>query len=333
MERTVGNSIGTEQTVWAGGSYNGGVSWDDRYLSTAESSPGAYVLDLKNPSVGPDTLHKFLVKNNLTGKDTLITVQVCNLSSSPSRFFTRAVMYLDFSSSAFTYANCASPPGLGTWGLHARIFIASAPNAILRYYDVPASGIPLSDSKGIGEADEKEWDYPEWSNHPYFAVSAVQVYRSWWNSTGEETYNNEQIYCINLKDSTNHKIIETLDTSKTSTINMQWPWLWIQMPQDFKEDSTWLSSKTAVRSSFLIQNSKSGPVRFDGSVITSEKAINEVSVFSLRGETVYSVCLPLIHEYRINSPLRKRATGGVYCIRVKIIDGSYAFFRRIEKFQ
>jgi len=326
LERMVENSIGPEQTVWAGGSYNGGVSWDDRYLSTAESSPGAYVLDLKNPSVGPDTLHKFLVTNNLTGKDTLITVQVCNLSSSPSRFFPRAVMYLDWSSSAFTNANCATPPGLGVWGSHARIFIASAPNAILRYYDVPGSGIPLSDSKGIGEADENEWDYSEWSNHPYLAASTVQVRRSWWNSTGEETYNNERIYCVNLKDSTYHKIIETTDTSKTSKTNMLWPWLWIEIPADFREDSTWLSAKTAVTRS-LSMKSLHGVVRFDGAIVKSEEPLDEASVYSPRGEKILSVHLNGVHEFRMKLELQKKIRGGIYLLRVKTMEGTFAGFR------
>jgi len=330
VERTVENSPGPEDTIWAGGSYNGGISRDNRYLSTAESSPGAFVLDLDNSSGHPDTLHKFLVKNHVSGNDTAITVQVCNLSSTSSKLCPRAVMYLDFSSSAFTYANCATPAGLGSWGLHERIFISAVSGSILRYYDVPQDVVPITEAKGIGEAVEKEWDFPEWSNHPYFAAASVLVNRLWLSTTWDNTYAHEQIYCINLKDSTYHKIIETTDSSKTSATDMEWPWLWTDVPADFQEDSTWLKALTPIRGSFSINNA-SGRVFFDGRTIKSAKPIIEVSVYSLRGEAVQPVCLANSHEYRIAPFLQKKVRGGVYCMRVKTIDGHSTFFRCIPQ--
>lgn len=320
---------GPEQVVWGGGSFNGGLSWDNRYLSTAESSEGAFVLDLQG-QMRPDMLHSFPVKNTISGKDTTISCQVCNLSSSPSRLFPRAVMYLDFSSSAFTSANCNTPDGLGTWGMHTRIFLSSNPGKTIRWYDLPTeSVVPIADAKGIGEVVEKEWDYSEWSNHPYFGVTTVAVDRIWFSTEWDHTFNNEQIYCINLKDSTYHKILETADSSKTSETNMQWPWLWIDTPADFNEDSRWLFSETAVRHSLTGKNNDRR-ITFNGRIIKSVQALTNVSVYSLLGRQVYSVRPPLSSLHSIDLG-NTRLHNGIYGVRVTTVDGSCRSFRYIRE--
>ena len=69
------------ETLAAGGSYTGGVSFDGRYAFGG----GGHVarLDLRTPGAQPETL-----SHNL--------VQSCNASVSSSRVFTNALMYLNF---------------------------------------------------------------------------------------------------------------------------------------------------------------------------------------------------------------------------------------------
>jgi hypothetical protein len=315
LQRTLnGNTVSSAQSVWDGGSYNGGISWDNNYISTAESSPGAYIKNI-NDSNKPDTLHKFKVTKSATGADTFITGQVCNLSSSSSRIFPNTVLYIDFSSSIFTETGCTTPTGLGTWGIHSRIFL-SAISGVICYYDVPHDGI-VSTPSGAGEATAKEWDYPEWSNNPYYAISTIQVARLWYSSsTYNDIYMNEGIYCINLKDSTYHKIIETTDTSMTSTTNFQWPWLWIKTGSDFQEDSTWLSSGSPVRRTFNNKKS-SGSISFDGHTVISDKPIVSIKIYSLRGELLKNINPSHAFSYKLKFSNSKIFNSGIFCIRVE----------------
>ena len=35
--------------------------------------------------------------------------------------------------------------------------------------------VPTADAQGLGEAVGKEWYYPEWSNHPYYAAASLNL--------------------------------------------------------------------------------------------------------------------------------------------------------------
>jgi hypothetical protein len=272
----------TDSVIWAGGSYFGGLSRDGRYLSTAESGLGAFILDRQSPSGKPDTLHKFTVKKLSSGADTTVLIQVCNLSGSQSSVFPNAALYIDFSSNAFTLTGCALPPGLGEWGFHARLFVTRNDGKILRFFDVPQLGNPES-MVGAGEIVGSEWNFPEWSNHPYFAVASIQVDRLWYSTSWDHTYQNAFLYMINLKDSSYHKLVETTDSSKASTLDMRWPFLWIETSASFTEDSSWFNRNAPIRFNRL-QHDVRNRVVLKGKTVYCTGAIEALNVYSPNGK-------------------------------------------------
>ncbi len=284
-------SSGEITTLFEGGAYYGGLSFDGRFLATAESTPNAFLLDLQNPQQGPAILHSLLVKNINTNSDVQIDLQTCNPSISSSRRFTNAMMYFDFSSSTIEDAGCFHPV-LGYWDTHQRIFIGRNDGVILRYYDAPQDliiEIPESEM-GKGEAYSVNWNHPEWSNHPYYATALTYVTRLWKKTMYERTYHNEGLYIINLKDSTYLKLVETTDTSFTSTETLKWPWVWIETPADFAEieDPNWLEPSISVKKRTYNKklsagfNIKNNLLKVDGDQIT------QIRLFSHDGRLLWS---------------------------------------------
>jgi len=230
-------------TLFEGGSYYGGLSFDGKYLATAESNLNAFLLDLQHPQQGPAVLHSLSVKEIGTDRDVKVDIQTCSPSISTSRIFTNTIMYIDFSSSAIENAGCYHPT-LGYWDFHQRIFIGKHDGEILKYFDVPTDMIVEipADEMGKGEVYSVAWDNPEWSNHPYYATAATNVDRLWKKTLYEHVYLNEELYLINLKDSMYLKLAEITDTTRSSQENILWPFVWIETPENFAdiEDPDWL---------------------------------------------------------------------------------------------
>lgn len=230
------------QTVFGGGSYYGGLSYDNRYLVTGwPGGPDAFMLDLDS-SGGPSSVHTMRVKKNVTGADTVVSIGTCNISRSASRIFTNTMLFYDFGSGAMTAAGCYHPI-LGTWAEHSKLFISRYDARELRVFDMPAdrSVVPGGQARS-GDAVAKEWFHPEWSNHPYYAVAALNIDRVF-DSSGNwvHRYNSESVYLINLRDSVYVKLIETADTSMASTASFSYPWVWVDTGTGFSEDTAWLS--------------------------------------------------------------------------------------------
>ena len=230
-----------------------------------------------------------MVKEIDTEKDVRIDIQTCSPSISPSQIFTNTIMYVDFSSSAIENAGCYHPT-LGYWGFHERIFIGRSDGVILKYFDVPSdiTDIPANEM-GKGEVYSVSWDNPEWSNHPYYAAAATSVDRLWKETIYEHTYLNEDLYLINLKDSTYLKLAEVTDTSKTSQENILWPYVWIETPANFIEDPHWLDPyKADVRKRAYNKNRtstinvKNNHISVDGDKIT------QIRLFSYNGQLLWS---------------------------------------------
>jgi hypothetical protein len=285
--------LGSEEitTLFEGGSYYGGLSFDGRFLATAESTPNAFLLDLQNAQKGPSVLHSILVQNLETNDNVRLDLQTCNPSISSSRIFTNTMMYIDFSSSAIENAGCYHPV-LGYWDVHQRIFIGRSDGAILRYYDAPQdmiSEIPESEM-GKGEASSVNWNHPEWSNHPYYATALTHVTRLWKKTMYERTYHNEGLYIINLKDSAYLKIVEITDTSFNSTETLKWPWVWIETPSNFAEieDPNWLEKPISIKKRNYSKNLsaklniKNNLLQIDGD------QIRQIRLFSHNGRLLWS---------------------------------------------
>ena len=249
------------QTVFGAGSYYGGLSWDDRYLITGwPGGPNVFMLDLQNINEGPHGVHTMRVKKNVTNIDTFVTIGACNMSRSASRVFTNTMLYYDFSSAAITAAGCYHPI-LGTWAEHALLFISRYDAEDLQVFGMPSDRplVSIAQANGLGEAVGKEWNNPEWSNHPYFAAASLMIDRLWLkNGSYDHTYNSELLYLVDLKDSVFVRLVESIDTSNTSTVDFGNPFIWVEVPVGFQEDSTWLKKTIWEKAAMGIANPKIG---------------------------------------------------------------------------
>ena len=281
------------QTVlYGGGSYYGGLSWDHRYLCSGQQRP--VIKDITdNSTTTPAYIHQLLFTRN--GVESIRSIQVCNPSVSPSRIFTNVMMYYDFGKQGgFTHSSMSS------WGLHTRMFIGNSNNEILKYWDVPApvkAMVSTATIPPIGAVTEVKFLTPEWSNHPYYSVSSIEITRTFGSATTgfePKTSKNEKIYLFNLKDSTSIELATTTDSSLTTTTNIYWPWFWTEIPANFTESTTWLSTvkvpnqATAVITPMHPRTAFSA-IRFDNNTIIAEKVLSSVTVYSLNGTMVKSI--------------------------------------------
>jgi hypothetical protein len=223
--------------IWTGGSLFGGMSFNGRWICTADNGP-AYLLDKTSAANTPVMVHRLRWVNNKTKTDTLAPLQACNPSISSSRLFFDAMMYLDVGTGDMAHSYHSA--NLGAWGMHSRIFISRSSNSIAGYYDMPADPPLVDNAENPGDVVIKSWESPRWSNHPYFASAALFVERSFGEKT---TDRNESVYMINLKDSSYLKLLSLTDTTETNTLSMEFPWLWVETPQGFDtlEDRQWLN--------------------------------------------------------------------------------------------
>jgi hypothetical protein len=249
MKRKVINKAVAAPVLVSEGSYYGGLSWDNRYLNTGwEGGPNGFMLDLQDQAAGSrptHTMRTLKVKTVASDPDTfnMVPVGTCNTSRSASRVFTNTMLFFDFGSGTISSAKCYHPL-LGTWLVHEKLFISRLDGEDLQVFSTPADRptIPVAQAVGTGEAISKAWDNPEWSNHPYFGVANLIVERIFRvNTAWERTKNHESIYLLDLKDSTYVKLVETTDTAVASASTFLYPFVWVEVPAAFKEDSTWLA--------------------------------------------------------------------------------------------
>lgn len=284
MKKNLSN--GETTAIFENGSYFGGLSYDGRFLATAESSPNAFLMDLQNQQLGPAILHRIRVKKQSTGKDTTFDLQTCNPSVSSSRIFTNTMMYFDFSSGDISDAGCSNPV-LGDWEQHQRIFISRYNGDIMKIFDAPIDGI-AEKAEGKGEIYYIKWSNPEWSNHPYYATALAQVDRLWKETVFKHSYHNEWLYLINLKDSVYLKLAEVTDTTKTSTESMLWPWVWVETPSNFSEDPTWLGTPISVKKRAHVKElSSKFQIRNNLLKIKSDRII-QIRLFTHDGRILWS---------------------------------------------
>lgn len=324
-----GVPVATDSTIWAGGSYNGGLSWDNRYLGHSNQAKGAYMLDLQNSTAGAQTLHCLHFTNTITATDTFFASQTCNGSISSSHVFTNAMMYLDFGS-----PNNYRHPILGTWQIHDRVFISDYNGNILKYIMVPAE-IPvyLAATALNGQVTKKQIGEPEWATHPYYAAVSIYLDRLFLSSGYPHTYNLERIYCFNLKDSTYLPLVVSSDTlTMNGSINMLYPFLYIATPTGFSENQTWLATPavpSAVKHAAFSHASGALGVRLIKNQVFSSHPIASVARYGLNGRCLERIVL--------NTPATKftfsqvALTSAVTVIEVALVNGERALFFGIEK--
>jgi hypothetical protein len=205
----------TYDTLWHGGVMLGGLSRDGRYMGHGQQAFYSFILDLQNSSNLPFAMH--CLEGGAPG-------QVCNTSISSSHYYPNMLLYFD------TGAKAALAPAAlgGPWGNHKRLFISRSDGAIVRYFDLPAEIRP--DFQASGLIANAEWNFPEWSNHPYFAVTTIKATRKWdvggnWNSISY--IRNERLYGVNFHDSLYLQLALANDTTSSSTANYLNPWMWV----------------------------------------------------------------------------------------------------------
>jgi hypothetical protein len=332
LKKKIINKIAQQaEVVFDKGSYYGGLSWDNRYLSTAwPGGTNAFMLDLQNGAGVPQGIHTMRVKKTGTDADTFVTVGACNISRSASRVFTNTMLYYDFSSSAIKAANCYHPL-LGTWKEHEKLFISRYDAEDLRVYDTPADRpiVPLASANGLGEAVAKEWNNPEWSNHPYYAIASLQIDRLYAIAGGgwDHTYNSESIYLVNLKDSLYIKLIESTDTSYTSAITFGYPYVWVEVAAGFQEDTMWLAKTIWERAGQGVINPfknalRQGPASF----LNSQTGI---FIYSVLGRNIAAISWAQINNINIQEKLRSMKSG-VYIIGIDMPGGIQRMYRWVK---
>jgi hypothetical protein len=179
---------GAPAVLWGIGSHYGGLSSDGRFLGT--SYPFARLVDLQ---IRDSAIYYFFPPWN--GRDDW--PQVCNLAMSPSLSEPGEALLLDFG-----YPKASTLLGK-SYGLHGVIFICNArlltPQHVSGWFEKPSG--------------YDQWEYPDWSNHAGFMVSAVRT------SSGSD----EAVYVVRRADSAYLKI--------ATGRNLSYPALWIDPKQ------------------------------------------------------------------------------------------------------
>ncbi|MBN1128535.1 MAG: SUMF1/EgtB/PvdO family nonheme iron enzyme [Chitinispirillaceae bacterium] len=176
-----GTPAGGPQELVGNGSYHGGLSSDRQLLVTG------YRRLLTRGVMTGEVRQLFLYPQN--GKDPGGSTQVCNVSISPDTGSGVRCMFLDFG-----YQQTSMVTGC-SYGIHQFLFVSSMDGTVTDFIRCPF--------------DDQRWDYPEWTNKPWFAVACGR--------NGADLAH--AIYAIDLEFQSSKPIIMGTE--------LQQPYLWI----------------------------------------------------------------------------------------------------------
>jgi hypothetical protein len=259
------------------GSYTGGLSFDNKYLCGGGGTIA--MLNLTSGKIRPDT--------------ATLYPQACNASISSSAFFTNTMMYLTMgvSQNIPPYINNGKP-----WGTWEVILINDNAKEPRKSYTIPDSAsfvFPIETNPPSFTG--ARWHHPEWSNHPYFATATVNADRYFATDTGyRNTYYQERIYLINLKDSSYIEVMrpKKIEYSGVNGDNsgLHWPWLWVKKPVSFTEDPHWLIGQlTPLVNSSFNRSARQKVFHYKNGSIISEIPLSAISVFALNGKQIAKI--------------------------------------------
>jgi hypothetical protein len=325
-------SGGSAVTVTSTGLYFGGLSRDNNWLGTAENSANAFLYDIGHNQI--HKLHRMNVKLDGSDRDTIYDLQCCNPSISTSFKIPDALMYFDFGSDELVMANIRHQY-LSNWGFHQRIFVSRSSGAVAAYFDVPSeiSVFTGTEPPGLGEGSAKRWNYPEWSNHPYYAIASTELERFWGTASGVTSpvrnWRFDGAYLINLKDSSYLRLFESADTTLNSKTLIKWPFIFIETPTALasNEDTSWLSrnfNPISVEKSNIGQ--VCGNVRFATGKIRSEIPILEIAVYRIDGKRLWRIS----NLNTLVFDLSEIRQPGVYVTRIRLVNGSLVTLKIVE---
>ncbi|HEX2955662.1 MAG TPA: hypothetical protein VHO70_02450 [Chitinispirillaceae bacterium] len=327
----VNGQMETADTIWSKGSYFGGLSYDERFLGTAWIGNGySFMIDIAASNSQPVLTSLLLQGEN----NEIDTIHSCNPSISSSRLYTDAMMFVDFGNMSMAELVNPFPFLPPIWDFHEMLLITNSKGKLIKC--IEQKYIPELTRDDVvwenanGQSFESNWDCPEWSNHPYLAVASVNVQRCW-KKTVKDQYDFgehlEQIYLINLKDTTVLPLIVSADTSKNSATNLKWPWFWTSIPQNFSEQPGWLPA--GLQSIPEKKLKKGGPlVELRGNKIKSNVPIEQLTVVDLSG-----CCLWKTHLAASVSDISvpgRFFSGGVFIIQIKLRRYPDISFRSIK---
>ncbi|MBD3319919.1 MAG: hypothetical protein GF350_02370 [Chitinivibrionales bacterium] len=319
MKRTCEGGVpGPVDTLFAGGCYFGGTSYSGLYLSSAEYRKNGFIKEIASPiDEDPEAVHNMTCTKS--GEDTTFALQACNPSTSQSRNYQNAFMFLDFGffpeNDGLTNCN----PDFGSWGFHQILFILNDTGKILKRYYVRTvdadvdTGLPCSN----------EWANSEWTNHPYYGVACEYIVRKWPHPTIpilEPSKKMEHITAINLKDSAALRLVSTVDTLQSNHKGFYFGALYVPVPDGFQEEC-WLDDSCASSSRSPIFNTISmSHISMRGAHLVSRDLMKKVVLYRADGTAVY--CRKSINSRSIvlqhaNFP------AGIYVIAVQFVhDGT-----------
>jgi hypothetical protein len=299
--------------VFTGGGYVGGLSWDNRYLATGYQE--GRMVDLQDPNLESKKIHQLEFTNTTTGADTIIGLQVCNISISSSRTFTGAMMYIDFGFRQSNYMHGRIAGG-ALWGIHNIIFISNYNNEVIRFFEIPS----LETGSNSGDISEYHWDDPEWSNHPYYAAANLEVDRIFEQADGwEHVKKHEQVYLINIKDSTYMKVMESTEGgSFTAQTDLQWPWLWIDVPAGFEEEGGWLTAAT--KKPIMKKEDQIGFYICNHTVF-SDSPMSKLSVLDITGTLIKVISFNEKNVFSVKLTDNIIARRGIYILKAQTVKG------------
>jgi hypothetical protein len=327
VKRTCQNLVvGPEQDVFTGGSYMGGLSFDGSFLATSNEGPNCFMLDLHNPASAPARLYRLDCISTTGGADTIVDLQTCNPSISSSRIFTSCMMFLDFGFYKPGYTTRAG----SYWDMHDRIFICDIRNRLVKYFDV--NDLPFAvkgSSAGPGGILNTQYDNPEWSNHPYYAAANILVDRIFKPATTwVHSQNHEAIYVIGLKDSSYLHLVQSGDTTvSTSKTDLRWPWLWINVPAGFEttEDPDWLNPDAPVVMPLRYRADGSNEIYLRNGTVTSASPITSLTVYNPAGRLIAHVEVNNTHSISLSPSWFPKS--GIYFIHVRAADHAGRIFK------
>lgn len=301
---------GSAVTLLANAGYTSGLSRDGRYLASGTTK--SYIKDLATG----DTMRMHVLHEKVRGttRDTIAMAQTCNNSISQSTVFTDAVLYLDFGNPSKD-----SFPGLGSWGFHQYALLSRKDGGLYKVYGIPQRDVS---QRVTGSVQNYAWDGTEWSNHPYFAVVSANITRRWQEQSGTWTplSRHEQVIIINLKDSSYITALETLDSTRSSEVDMNWPALWVKIPDNFSEDSAWLKHEIAIEKVASFPHNRIIKVRCLQDRLYADSPIKSITIYDVRGRE----SLRLDGHLANQMILPRSMASGVYTIRVKTVGGLVA---------
>lgn len=178
-----GQAVGQPLTLDNSGSFHDGLSKDKRFMAT-----GYKRLLMKDRSTG---IVKTLFTSPDNGKSDEDTSQVCNVSISSDIQHPDRVLFLDFGTGKQPSTITSS-----TYETHEILFMSDFSGSVINWYRCPEDAV--------------EWNHPEWSSHPDFAVSAVKPKSA--------PQSSKEIHLLNLSTKTTNKLVEGAE--------LLFPYLW-----------------------------------------------------------------------------------------------------------